>query len=482
MDTLAQSNKRKPTRTRVAIVGAAGSIGEALCRELSQTYDIVAVTGVEARASAGEREPHVAWRHCDLFSLKEMTRVLAGARFGIFLAHSGLPNSRFHQANCGDMDLLMTENFARAAEVNGTEHIFCLRSLLPTESVRFEAQKQHHQIGEALASYSTPTTVLCSGLVMEPGSAVVRLIRNLVSRSRFIPVPDWSLHSMQPIATQDLVGALLHCLHQPSRFTCEFAIGGPEIINWQQFLEKTAELLGCRPRIFRTGHISPSQYAWWLRRVRPGVHPEALQLYVENLQCDTIAGDNPLQRELQPTLKPALDALRQAGKNEDVRQAVRFRRRLIHRHDEQLRAANTVRSIQRVKLPIGRDAAWLSQRYFNWLAAYLRPLVQCGPQPDSPDVIRITGLGICLLRLELIPERSSSGRRIYYIKDGLLASRTSNRRGRMEFRVVLGGRYAMVAIHDFAPALPWHFYLATQAAMHRFVMGVFQRYIESRAA
>ena len=38
----------------------------------------------------------------------------------------------------------------------------------------------------------------------------------------------------------------------------------------------------------------------------------------------------------------------------------------------------------------------------------------------------------------------------------------------------------MIAIHDFAPALPWHFYLATQAAMHRFVMGVFQKYIESR--
>jgi hypothetical protein len=49
----------------------------------------------------------------------------------------------------------------------------------------------------------------------------------------------------------------------------------------------------------------------------------------------------------------------------------------------------------------------------------------------------------------------------------------------MEFREVLRGRHVIIAIHDFAPALPWHFYLATQAAMHRFVMSVFQRYIES---
>ncbi len=273
METLTQSEEQTPTTNRVAIVGAAGSIGELLCRELSRVYDILAVTGIETRASAGEREPRVAWRHCDLFSQSELTRVLEGARFGIFLAHSGLPNSRFHQANCGDMDLLMAENFARAAEINGTEHIFCLRSLLPTGSVKFEAQKQHHQISEVIASYSTPTTVLCSGPVMEPRSAVVRLIRNLVGRSRFIPVPDWSLHSMQPIATRDLIEAFLHCLQEPSRFTGDYDIGGPEIINWQQFLEQTAEILDCRPRIFNTRHLSPSHYTWWLRRVRPGVHP-----------------------------------------------------------------------------------------------------------------------------------------------------------------------------------------------------------------
>jgi len=480
MKTLAQRNKPKPARARVAIVGAAGSIGEALCRELSRMYDILAVTGIETRASAGEREPHVAWRHCDLFSLNELTRILAGSKFAIFLAHSGLPNSRFHQANCGDMDLLMAENFARAAEINGVEHIFCLRPLLPPATMRQEAQNRHHQIGEVLASYRTPLTVLCSGLVIEPGSAIIRLIRNLVSQSRFLPVPEWSLHKMQPIATHDLAQAFAHCLCQPARFTGNFDIGGPDILDWQQFLEKTAELLDCKPGISKVGQLSPSQYARRLRRIRPGAHPEALQLFVENLQFDSIASDNPLQQILQPTLQPALTALQQAGNNEGLRQAVRFRRKLIHRHDEQLRSANTVRSIQRVRLPMGRDAAWLSKRYFNWLTAYLHPLVRCSEHQDSSNFIRITCLGICLLQLEFRPERSSSERRIYFITEGLLASRARNQRGRMEFREVLGGRYAMIAIHDFAPALPWHFYLATQAAMHRFVMGVFQKYIESR--
>ena len=481
METLAQRNKPKPTRTRVAIVGAAGSIGELLCRELSVNHDIVAVTGIETRASAGQREPHVAWRHCDLFSQKEMCRVLEGSRFGIFLAHSGLPNSRFHQANCGDMDLLMAENFARAAEVNGFEHVFCLRSLLPPGELKHAAQIQHHQIGEVLGLYSTPATVLCSGLVMEPGSAVVRLISNLVSRSRFIPVPHWSLHKMQPIATRDLVRAFTLCLDHPSRFSGNLDIGGPSIFDWQQFLEATAEIMGCQPKIYQVRDVSPAQYSRRLQRIRPGAHPEALQLYIENLQCDTIVRDNALQRQLQPTLQPALHALQRDGTDEGLQQIVSFRRRLIHRHDEQLRSANTVRSIQRVKLPVGRDAAWLSKRYFNWLTAYLRPLVRCSEPPDSDNLIRIKCLKICLLQLEFRPERSSSARQIYFITKGLLASRTRNQRGRMEFREVLGGKYAMIAIHDFAPALPWHFYLATQASMHRFVMGIFQKYIESRS-
>jgi len=35
-----------------------------------------------------------------------------------------------------------------------------------------------------------------------------------------------------------------------------------------------------------------------------------------------------------------------------------------------------------------------------------------------------------------------------------------------------------VAIHDFRPFLPWFFYVATQAVVHKFVMKAFQKQLE----
>ena len=133
-----------------------------------------------------------------------------------------------------------------------------------------------------------------------------------------------------------------------------------------------------------------------------------------------------------------------------------------------------------MRLPPGRDASWLSRRYFTWLGAYLKPFIESHILENSSYCLRIRGLQTCLLRLDFSPERSSSDRQLYLITGGVLASRTRNNHGRMEFREVPGGSHAIIAIHDFAPALPWHFYLATQAAIHSLVMGSFQKYIESR--
>jgi len=50
-------------------------------------------------------------------------------------------------------------------------------------------------------------------------------------------------------------------------------------------------------------------------------------------------------------------------------------------------------------------------------------------------------------------------------------------RGRLEFREVLNGRYMLAAIHDFYPALPWYFYIFSQALVHLMVMKLFGRHL-----
>jgi hypothetical protein len=69
---------------------------------------------------------------------------------------------------------------------------------------------------------------------------------------------------------------------------------------------------------------------------------------------------------------------------------------------------------------------------------------------------------------------------LYYITGGLLARVRPHEpvRGRLEFRVVLGGSHVLAAIHDFEPRLPWFIYTLTQAKVHLFIMKAFSRHLQ----
>ncbi len=58
---------------------------------------------------------------------------------------------------------------------------------------------------------------------------------------------------------------------------------------------------------------------------------------------------------------------------------------------------------------------------------------------------------------------------------------TPTRRPRLEFREVLDGSAALVAIHDYRPTLPWPLYNLTQARAHLWVMKNFARAVAARA-
>jgi hypothetical protein len=62
----------------------------------------------------------------------------------------------------------------------------------------------------------------------------------------------------------------------------------------------------------------------------------------------------------------------------------------------------------------------------------------------------------------------------YAIEDGILVKKHAG--ARLEFRRVLAGKYVIVAIHDYAPALPWFIYIYTQAITHLLVMRAFARF------
>jgi hypothetical protein len=133
-----------------------------------------------------------------------------------------------------------------------------------------------------------------------------------------------------------------------------------------------------------------------------------------------------------------------------------------------------VRSIQRVILPPGQNAAWVAGNYFRWLGECCWPLVRSRVGDDRHVEVWVRLVPLKLLTLTHQPAASTSERQVYAISGGLLARPSATGRPRFEFQTLLGGRYTMTAIHDYAPALPWYFYMLSQAVGHLLVMRRYQ--------
>ena len=86
-------------------------------------------------------------------------------------------------------------------------------------------------------------------------------------------------------------------------------------------------------------------------------------------------------------------------------------------------------------------------------------------------------MGLMLLELQLIENRSTLNRQLFYITGGILTKRSDL--GWLEFRSILDNEYVITAIHEYVPKLPWSVYKLTQAKMHLYVMKKFEKALQS---
>jgi uncharacterized protein YbjT (DUF2867 family) len=462
-----------PPRARVAVAGASGFIGTALCPRLAERFEVVALTRSPARAQLADPSGQVHWRHCDLFCDRDIRAGLAGIDYAVYLVHSLAPSSRLTQASPRDMDLVLADNFARAAAFNGVRQIVFVSGVMP-RSFRFSPLLwSRREVEMVLASRGTPVTALRASLVVGPGGTGPGLLVDLVRRLPILALPASASSATRPIALADLVRAILYCLGGPAEFDGAFDIGGAEELSYEQMLRITAEVLGLRRRFLRLPFL-PVRLASLSARLISGAPAPMIGAIVESLPQDTVMQDNPVQRAIAPGALGFRAALTAAVDPVGKRLLPNPRQPVREWDRDLMRSQSLVRSIQRVLLPPGQDAAWVAGNYFRWLGSGLWPLIQTRFDPHgSVDVLVRPGLG--LLTLTRMVDESTPERQIYLISGGLLARSKGAGRARFEFQTLLDGRYTMTAIHDYAPALPWYLYLPTQAFAHLRVMRWYQR-------
>ncbi|MCX6937659.1 MAG: NAD(P)H-binding protein [Verrucomicrobia bacterium] len=462
-------------RKTVVVAGASGFIGQAICAQLSKRFRVVALTRSLTHAADHLDETGVAWRVCDLFSLLETEQALRDADYAVYLVHSMLPSSRLTQGTFVDLDLILADNFARAARLHQIQQIIYLGGLIPVTPHLSSHLASRLEVEEALGSGSSPVTALRAGLVVGPGGSSLRILVNLVRRMPVLFLPPWAERRMQPVAIQDVVRAVDMVIGAPEYFGAHFDIGGPEVLTYRELLQKTARVLGCRRWMIPVPALPAKLLKAWVSLVG-GASRALVGPLVDSLNHDMCAAPNPLLTRLAVGAIGFEQALR-ASLDGDHRLALTQLDQLRPRDIRVIRAAKRVRSVQRLPLPADLSAQRVALEYYGWLPRFVWPLLKCEVDESGHCRFYLGTRHLLLLELTYSHERSTADRVLFYITGGVLAKTANNRKGRLEFREMLNRTCVLAAIHDFTPTLPWYFYNLTQALVHLLVMRRFGRHL-----
>jgi uncharacterized protein YbjT (DUF2867 family) len=453
--------------SRLLIAGASGFIGQALLNKLQSDPNLSIVALSRQQPIVGHER--LEWRQADIFSLKDIVQAMEGCDQVVYLVHSMLPSASLVQGTFYDLDLILADNFARAARQTGVKHVVYLGGLLPIEQGELSWHlKSRLEVEQCLQSAAPQVTVLRAGMVIGQGGSSFAILRRLVQRLPVMLCPSWTSTLSQPIDLDDLLNVLHCCLTEESVRGKVWDVGGPKVMTYQEMMAAMARSLGKKPVMISVGAFSLNMSRFWVTLVtgapRALVYPLVLSLRYAMLVREKARFP---RQDLMRT--PFTESLTHwVNKVEGDVHA--FHTPVV------LKAPKHVRSVQRLVLPPGKDAAWVANEYFLWLPQFFSFIIRTRVEGTLCRFYFITPK-LTLLLLDKSVERSTPDRQLLYIRGGLLAAEQG--RGRLEFREVLERSHVMAAIHEFRPALPWIIYKWTQAVVHLIVMNAFGRHLQS---
>ncbi|MEM6911292.1 MAG: NAD-dependent epimerase/dehydratase family protein [Verrucomicrobiota bacterium] len=467
-----------PASAPIALTGATGFVGSWLLQNRPPGSEWIALS----RSERVSDEDGVQWRQADLFSLPSLTRALTGAKVGIYLVHSMLPSSRLVQGSFADLDLLLADNFVRAAEEAGLEHLLYLGGLIPKgEDDLSEHLRSRREVETVLRSRSLEVTVLRSGLIYGRGGSSTRLLIQLVRRLPVMILPKWTRETTQSSDVRDVARAIDLCLHEPRFRGGTWDLASHEPMSYREMILRTAKVLGHQPRTlnFPANCIGLSRL--WVALISQTT-PRLVNPLLASLRHSLVAQDNLLRKTIASQAIPFEQSVRDSV-DEEGRPDGYPQRSQRRKNRRRLRQARRVRSVQRMPLPAGWDALQVATCYGQWLTRSSGTVIVVDRLEDGSLIFRLRWPRLVLL--ELHPSeltRHLQRRRVFYIRGGLLCRNEVEPPGRFEFRLVEEGRSVMAAIHEFPPRLPWWIYQYTQALLHLLVMRAFGLHLKQLRA
>lgn len=461
--------ENSPTaKLTVAIAGAGGYVGRWFIHQFSKKYNIIALGRKEVKDNPYSE---VEWREVELYSISGTIDALKGVDVAIYLVHSMNASTRLNQGSFEDTDLLLSDNFSRAAEINKVKQIIYLGGLLPKDSDQELSRhlKSRLEVEQTLGSRSAALTAIRASIIVGPGGSSFDMIKNLISRLPILMCPKWTESLTQPISLRDALTIIDTSIGNPNVYNKAIEIGCPEVISYKQMLEKTAEVMGKKRIIFSVPLFSVGLSKLWVGFFGDSP-PQLVSPLVESLKHTLTVSEKLSFKEKEIDYLNYEESVNAALHPVDEPKVTTFKPK------DSIK--NTVRSIQRMN-NVGRHSAlWVANRYNLWLPKFFSWLINGHVNENGDLGFHLMWGKKPMLQLSLIPDRSDSARQLFYISGGWLVNRFDY--GWLEFREVLDGKYIITAIHEFVPRLPWFVYVSTQARIHLWVMNRFKSYMEEK--
>jgi uncharacterized protein YbjT (DUF2867 family) len=234
-------------KKKLAIAGATGFVGRWFIETYKDQYDIVALS----RKEINSEKNGIEWRMVDLFSISSSKKALEGVDYALYLVHSMQPSTRLNQSNFEDTDLLLADNFSRAAEECELSHIVYLGGILPKDDHNISKHlRSRYEVEKVLGSRKTPVTTIRAGIIIGPGGSSFKIVQKLVQNLPVMACPSWTKSNNQPV---DLITAMagIHLVFGKEKyFNKPIEIGGNEVVTYMKILQLTAKYMNKKRWIF----------------------------------------------------------------------------------------------------------------------------------------------------------------------------------------------------------------------------------------
>ena len=398
----------------------------------------------------------------------DIEKTLNGAGVAVYLVHSMLPSARLTQGSFRDFDMILADNFARAAKLANVKHLIYLSGIIPPDAILSEHLQSRLEVENILKSSGIPTTSLRAGLIIGPGGSSFEMMFRLVQRLPVMVCPYWTSTLSYPVAIWDVVDIIKHFIERgPVASGSCLDLCGPDPYSYEEMMKHLSDKLDRKHIFLPVPFVSPKLSKLWVRLIT-GAPKDLVYPLVDSLKTHMIPlSPKPLE----------LDFIKPMSFSDAIDRSIHERKSLAppsaykyHGSEKDI----SVRSVQRVTTLFRSDVKTIANIYFKWLSNFVRPIITVENEGFLYS-IKLIYVKRPLLVFEYSSARSFEDRELFYIRSGLLVGK--NTRARIEFRNIYQGLYKIIAIHDYNPSLPWYIYKYTQALLHLFVMRSFGNYL-----